>query len=304
VTFRQRHGSAVALSRRRVLESLHFRRQFCYTVNALYGNTSGTFNVATGTQALLNNTTGFSNTAIDFDALANKSGRAVMEDAIKKLESQVEALFMLTINAFGRLRFLRPMLDNRKLLDRIEQENRAGGFSKLRNWLYWALVLELAKLCHDNGKQKRAPSIYAIREKLKNPELVQALEDKYAKNNRGMAESEELTKEFRTIYRRFCENADRMLSEAAAGGYKTIRDKLIAHNELRKDGKFHDVTDEKLKYGDERTLLETISNLVTDLELLVRKTDVQSVWSSTLAFDQEIVFEFWELGHSEEPTKT
>jgi len=118
-----------------------------------------------------------------------------MEDAIKKLESQVEALFTLTLNATVRFRFLRPMLDNRKLLDRIEQENRAAGFSKLRNWLYWALVLELAKLCHDNGKQKRAPSIYAIREKLKDPELVQALEDKYAKNNREMAESEELRKE-------------------------------------------------------------------------------------------------------------
>jgi AbiU2 len=224
-----------------------------------------------------------------------------MEDAIKKLESQVEALFTLTLNAFGRFRFLRPMLDNRKLLDRIEQENKADGFNRLRNWLYWALVLELAKLCHDNGKQKRAPSIYAIREKLKNPELVQALEDKDAKNNREMAESAELRKEFRTICTRFCENADRMLSEAVAGGYKTIRDKLIAHNELRKDGKFHEVKDEKLKYGDERKLLTTISELVTDLELLVRNTDVQSVWSSTVRFDQEMVCDFWDLNDASNP---
>ena len=114
-------------------------------------------------------------------------------------------------------------------------------------------------------------------------------------------ESEELRKEFRTICTMFCENADRMLSEAVAGGYKTIRDKLIAHNELRKDGKFHDVKEEKLKYGDERALLKTISGLVTDLELLARNTDVHSVWSSTLAFDQEMVCEFWDLNDASNP---
>jgi hypothetical protein len=63
---------------------------------------------------------------------------AVVRDAIKKLESQVEALFTLTLNAFVRFRFLRPMLDNRKLLDRVEQENKADGFNRLRNWLYWS----------------------------------------------------------------------------------------------------------------------------------------------------------------------
>src|SRR6266487_1809879 len=114
-----------------------------------------------------------------------------MQEAIVKLESQVEALLSLTVSAFQRFRFLKPMLDNRKLHDRIEKENKGAGFNQLRNWLYWSLVLELAKLCHDNGKQKRPPSIYAIREKLrKNRALVQALEDKYAKNNREMDEAD------------------------------------------------------------------------------------------------------------------
>jgi hypothetical protein len=226
-----------------------------------------------------------------------------MQEAIAKLESQVEALLTLTLWAFERFRFLQPMLNNRQLLDRIERENKGAGFNQLRNWLYWSLVLELAKLCHDNGSQKRAPSIYAIRQKFdSNPAIVQAIEDKYAKNNREIADANQLREEFRTIYARFCENADRMLSERVAGGYKTIRDKLIAHNELRKDGQFHNVKEEELKYGDEHSLLKTLQELITDLMLLVKTTDIESVWSSSLRYDREMVCEFWGLDLSDHTT--
>jgi hypothetical protein len=221
-----------------------------------------------------------------------------MQDTIAKLESQIEALQSLTLSAFERFWFLQPMLDDRQLLDRIEQQNKGAGLNQLRNWLYWSLVLELAKLCHDNDKQKRPPSIYAVREKLSDPVLVQALEDKYAKSNREMADADALRAEFRTIYARFCERADRMLSEHVAGSYKTIRDKLIAHNELRKDGQFHDVKAEGLKYGDEHALLKTLQELVTELMLLVRNTDIQSVWSSCLLYYRDIVSDFWSLDRS------
>jgi hypothetical protein len=231
-----------------------------------------------------------------------------MKEAVAKLESRVEALLTLTLQAFERFRFLQPMLDNRQLLDRIERENKGAGFNQLRNWLYWSLVLELSKVCHDNGSQRRPPSIYAIRQKFgSNPTIVQALEDKYAKNNREIFEADQLRAEFRNIYAKFCESADRMLSERVAGGYKTIRNKLIAHNELRKDGKFHDVKDEGLKYGNEHALLKTLQELVTDLMLLVRNTDIQSVWSSSLRYDRKMVCEFWRLdllGHTTEENRS
>jgi hypothetical protein len=109
------------------------------------------------------------------------------------------------------------------LLDRIEQENKAVGFNQLRNWLYWGLVLELAKLCHDNGKQKRAPSIYAIRKKLSNRAVVKALRDNYANRGREVADANELKREFSIIYRRFCKTADRMLSTRVAGDRRPWR---------------------------------------------------------------------------------
>jgi AbiU2 len=219
----------------------------------------------------------------------------LVEDAIKKLEPQVEALFTLTLNAFVRFRFLRPMLDNRELLDRIEQENKAVGFNQLRNWLYWGLVLELAKLCHDNVKQKRAPSIYAIRKKLSNRTVVKALRDNYANRGREVADANEAKREFSIIYRRFCKTADWMLSTRVAGGFKTIRDKPIAHNELRKDGKFHDVKDQRLNYGDEHALLKIIQALVTDLMTLVRGTDIASIWHQPFEDQRQMTSEFWGL---------
>lgn len=218
-----------------------------------------------------------------------------MKDAIRKLELQVKALFELTVGAFGRFHFLKPMLDNRILLDRIEQENKGAAFNQLRPWLYWGLVLELAKLCHDNGKQKRAPSIYAIRKKLSNRAVVKALRDNYANRGRDVAHANELAMEFSMIYRRFCKTADRMLSARVAGGFKTIRDKLSAHNELRKDGKFHDVRRERLKYGDEHALLKIIQKLVTDLMTLVPGIDVESVWDQPFEDQRRIASEFWGL---------
>jgi AbiU2 len=216
---------------------------------------------------------------------------------ITKLESEVEALFNLTLRASARFRFLKPMLDNRKLIDRIELEGKGEGFNQLRNWLYWGLVLELSKLCRDNDT--RSPSIYAIRERLANDaSLVQTLEDKYAKANRQMFEEAELRAEFRKIYKRFEKGADEMLAGRVAGGYRTIRNKLIAHNELRKDGQFHDVKDEKLKYGDEHSLLKTLSELITDLALIVKNTDVQSAWNTPRQWDDEIATTFWDLDSS------
>jgi hypothetical protein len=110
-----------------------------------------------------------------------------MKKQIEKLEAEVEALFTLTIRAYGRFAFLRPMMRNKVLLRRIRRERKVEGFARLRNWLYWALVLELNKICSDDGK--RTPSLKRITEKLKDDHLRKQLEDKYA-NNRHFEEAE------------------------------------------------------------------------------------------------------------------
>ena len=67
-------------------------------------------------------------------------------------------------------------------------------------------------MCHDNDE--RSPSIHAIRKRLANDaSLVQALEDKYARNNREMFDEAALRTEFRNIWKRF----ERPLTRCSAG---------------------------------------------------------------------------------------
>jgi AbiU2 len=91
-----------------------------------------------------------------------------------------------------------------------------------------------------------------------------------------------------------------MLSSHSIGGYKTIRDKLISHNELRRSRSsqtgynFFDVKEAKLKYGDERKLLETLQILVDSLLLIVRNIDF--TWDTFFQNEDEVAGDFWQIG--------
>lgn len=219
-----------------------------------------------------------------------------MNEDIAKLEAEVEALFDLTIRAYARFIFLRPMLADQDLHDRIGKQAKAIGFRQLRSWLYWSLVQELAKICSD--KDPRSPSIIRLTNKLKDVKLRKRLEAKCLKNNREMGE-EPVRISFNEAYEDFQKRAEEMLSSHSVGGYKTIRDKLISHNELRVSRQsttgydFFDVKESKLKYGDERRLLETLQVLIDHLLLIVRNVDFS--WDSFFRNKEQIVRDFWEL---------
>jgi hypothetical protein len=217
-------------------------------------------------------------------------------EQIAKLEAEVEALFELTLRAYSRFIFLRPMMNNQDLLDRIGKEAKGVGFRRLRDWLYWGLVQELAKVCSD--KDSRSPSIASLTGKLKNADLWTQLEAKCVKNNREMGE-ESVRTSFNEAYEDFLKRADEMLSSQSVGGYKKIRDKLISHNELRLSPEsrtgydFFDVKLAKIKYGDERKLLETLKLLIDELLLIVRNTDFS--WNSFFEQEEQIARDFWEI---------
>jgi hypothetical protein len=219
-----------------------------------------------------------------------------MNERIAKLEAEVEALFDLTLRAYARFIFLRPMLTNQELHDRIGKQAKAIGFQQLRSWLYWGLVQELAKICSD--KDPRSPSIMRLTQKLRNVELRKRLEAKCLKNNREMGE-EPIRVSFNEAYEDFQKRAEEMLSSHSVGGYKTIRDKLISHNELRVSRQsttgydFFDVKESKLKYGDERRLLETLQVLTDHLLLVVRNVDFS--WESFFRNEKQVARDFWEL---------
>ncbi len=216
-----------------------------------------------------------------------------MNERIAKLEAEVEALFSLTTRAYARFIFLRPMLVNQELHDRIGKEAKAIGFRQLRNWLYWGLVQELTKICSDKGG--RSPSIATVTRKLKDAQLRNQLEQKCVRKNREMGEAR-VRASFNRAYSDYDRRAGEMLSSHSVGGYKTIRDKLISHNELRRSPSgygFFDVKNARLKYGDERKLLETLQVLIDHLLLIVRNVDFS--WDSFFRNEERAARDFWEL---------
>jgi AbiU2 len=216
-----------------------------------------------------------------------------VKEPITKLEAHVESLFTLTICAHERFLFLRPMMVNQQLIDRIAREEKGIGFRQLRGWLYWALVQELSKICCD--KDLKTPCIANICSSLKDPNVLKALEDNYVKKGREMGSESHLRSEFQRIYIGLKQRSEEMLNSTTVGGYKTIRDKLISHNELRKSPagnyEFFDVKESKLKYGEERKLLETIRAIVTDLLCLVRNTDFG--WDTFFRQEEKTVCDFF-----------
>ena len=230
------------------------------------------------------------------------------KEGIEKLEAEAESLVILLIRAYAQFLFLRPMFVHIKLIARIGTEGKGVGFEQLRNLLYWNFIQELVKLCKDNDK--RATSVSKLMEKINDRAVKEILEDKYSCQGLPQIEGEdeetwkkhqkeyeiESRKRFSNVFDRLQNNTKELLDGNALSECKRIRDKLIAHNELRKTAngyEFFDITKLKLKFGQERELLELLKKVVNDLNSVVRNTG----FSLEPYLEQETrdVCKFWEI---------
>ena len=138
--------------------------------------------------------------------------------------AKLEALFDLMTRAYQRFSFLRTMMTDQELHDRINKEKKVIGFERLRLWLYWSLVQQLSNICSD--RDDRSPSIATVTEKLKNDQLRKQLEEKSVKKNREMGEAE-IRADFNRVYSDYVRRAEEMLSSRSVGGYKKIATSLF-----------------------------------------------------------------------------
>lgn len=235
-------------------------------------------------------------------------GSRMNKERISKLEAQVKTLQDLLIRAYAKFLFWRPMMVNESLNQTISSEEKGACFDQLRNWLYWDFILELVKLCDDSDE--RTPSIRQLKEELADAETLRDLREKYTRRSWGplkgldertaqylqKQEQEEMRSEFDEIHRRFQLMSNDMLASSELIGYQTIRDKLIAHNELRKTEVgyvFFDINVLYLKFGQERKLLETARTIIDDLDSLVRNHSFD--WNSLFQIETKDVCKFWEI---------
>lgn len=239
------------------------------------------------------------------------------KEGIKKLESQVDSLLTLFMRAYSQYLFQRPMMVNTDLISRMEMEGKSRGFEHLRNQLYWNLVQEIVKICDDSDE--RTPCIKKITMKLKDKNTLKILEDRYMVLNQRYppVEGEDyatweklrkedqdyLRKKFKKTYDRMIKNAEDLLSSDILRGYKTVRDKVLAHNELRLVGsnyELFDISVLNLKFGQERIILDKAKEIIDDLNLLVRVASFS--WDSFIDPETRAVCTFWSIKSIEHGT--
>lgn len=93
----------------------------------------------------------------------------------RSLSDDVAFLFGLLLRAYGLYALIRPMLAEGELISRYGEPKRRSVFEEMRDVLYWALVLELIKLCGDHDE--RSTSIYKVVKTIQDPAIAKVLEE-------------------------------------------------------------------------------------------------------------------------------
>ena len=235
---------------------------------------------------------------------------------IEKLKAQVDILHMLLLRVYRQFLFLRPMMVNNSLIDRINKEGKGIGFEDLRILLYYNIILELVKICDD--KNEKTPSIRNIAKKLEDQNTRKLLENEHSISDLTRVEGEsektwerlrkqdeeELRKKFQETYERMRKNSDELLKSKSLMGYIKMRHNLIGHYQVQyKDGRYqlYDPKKHNLKSGQERILLESAKDIIDDLQSLVLQSCFS--WDSFFIPEKRDVCIFWDI-ESIEPDDT
>lgn len=179
----------------------------------------------------------------------------------------------------------------------------------IRHVLYWSFVQELVKIVADENC--RVPSIHNLRDHLADRQVKTALQKKYSAWGFPAKEADtpdanefwksiEMQHEldgqraFELLYDKAMKDSEELLKSAALASMKEVRDKLLAHNELKfQDGsyRFIDIQSYGLKYGDERVLLEKASRVFDGFFALVSRATFE--WDCFNAMIELDAKQFW-----------
>jgi hypothetical protein len=227
----------------------------------------------------------------------------------ESLARKVDSGFTVFLRAYALHLYVRPMMGNAGLIARYGTPERQAGFNELRNALYWTVILELTKICDD--RDQRTPSIFNFRDAFRDSRLLEQLEALYAplrlpqlpgestEKWRLLAEQESAQRrlEFNRRLQETLAACDELLASPVLAGYKTIRNKLIAHNELIPTAagtySFFEIQELKLKYGDERRLIELAQKAFDGLNSVVRRASFS--WDSFFNPEERDVKGFWDI---------
>ena len=195
------------------------------------------------------------------------------------------------LDAFLRLRSTYALLDPLLFEQRLASRWRTGPAAQGRQTLLYALlyscVLEASKLTLD--KDPRTPSLRALDAALDDEALRTELREAYAVLNLHIEEDDpdvlemlqrmerrdedERRGKFDDLVKSFRAEWAALRDSPTLISFETLRDKVIAHNEVRHDGNTYrafDVASLGLKFGDLRDVVRVLEPVVDKANLVFR----------------------------------
>ncbi len=212
-----------------------------------------------------------------------------MPTQIEKLEAHASHLLDAFIQLRQRYAMLDPMLFDKLVIKSNGSGEKARGFSVLKHSLFLSCAQDIAKLMVDDDP--RTPSLSNHIKALTDEALGQTLRERFAVWKIPLAEDEtdpEIIEALRRMELReeaqrraqfdelYCEATALWAALSTTGvikSFKTIRDKVSAHTEVRLVAdkyQFVDIGTLGIKWGDIKSTIDQMQRLVEIIGLLVR----------------------------------
>ena len=233
-----------------------------------------------------------------------------MPTQIEKLQAHASHLLDAFIQLRERYALLEPMLFNESVAKERGSGRQARGFLVLKNSLFLSCAQDIAKLTLDDDE--RTPSLANVICALSDDNLRARLKEQFALRKSPLAETEddpevlealrrwELSEEverreqFDALYCEATHLWAKLSTSALIKGFRTIRDKVTAHTEVRfvaDKYQFVDIGTLGIKWGDLRTVIGEMQRLVEFLGQLVRSAGF--AWDALDSQLTKAAQEFW-----------
>lgn len=174
-----------------------------------------------------------------------------MPTQIERLEARASHLLDGFLHLRERYALLKPMLFDAEVVQRHGSKRRYRGFQTLRHSLFLSCAQDIAKYASDGSDDTKAPSIGSIVKSLQDPKVSEPLRTRYAAWRAPALEEETDPVVIEALrHWEIREEAERRIEfderrgklddswQALCAGptmlkFRTIRDKLTAHTEIR-----------------------------------------------------------------------
>ncbi|MDH4425700.1 MAG: hypothetical protein QE495_04565 [Acidovorax sp.] len=212
-----------------------------------------------------------------------------MPTRIEKLQAHAGHLLDAFIQLRERYALLEPMLFNQDVASARGSGSQARGFRILKNSLFLSCAQDIAKLLTD--RYETTPSIGNLIRALADDALRAELKDQFAQRRTGYVETEndpeilevlrqwELLEEvgrreqFDALHLEATQLWARLSTSPLVNGFRTIRDTVTAHTEVRFVADKYQLVDVSalgIKWGDLRVVIKDMQRLVELLGQLIR----------------------------------